>query len=38
MEIQKKKCSLEEHKDIDSKTFCVHCNIYKCNKCENISC
>ena len=34
MEIQKKKCSLEEHKDIDSKTFCVQCNIYMCNKCE----
>ena len=34
MEIQKKKCSLEEHKDIDSKTFCIKCNIYMCNKCE----
>ena len=34
MEIQKKKCSLDEHKDIDSKTFCIKCNIYMCNKCE----
>ena len=34
MEIQKKKCSLDEHKDIDSKTFCMQCNIYMCNKCE----
>ena len=34
MEIQKKKCSLDEHKDIDSKTVCIKCNIYMCNKCE----
>ena len=34
MEIQKKKCSLDEHKDIDSKIVCIKCNIYMCNKCE----
>ena len=34
MEIKKKKCSLDEHKDADSKTVCIKCNIYMCNKCE----
>ena len=33
--MEKKKCSLIEHKDIDSKSFCEECNIYMCNKCEN---
>ena len=32
--MEKKKCSLIEHKDIDSKIICVECNIYMCNKCE----
>ena len=34
MEFQKKKCSLNEHKEIDSKIVCIECNIYMCNKCE----
>lgn len=29
-----KKCSLLEHKDIESKVSCLECNIYMCNKCE----
>ena len=33
--MEKKKCSLIEHKDIDSKIYCEECNIYLCNKCEN---
>ena len=34
MEFKKNKCSLDEHKEIDSKTICIKCNIYMCNKCE----
>ena len=34
MEIHNNKCSLDEHKEIDSKTICIKCNIYMCNKCE----
>ena len=34
MELQKNKCSLNEHKEIDSKLICIECNIYMCNKCE----
>ena len=34
METQKKKCSLDEHREIDSKTICIKCNIYMCNKCD----
>ena len=29
-----KKCSLEEHKEIDAISFCQKCSIYMCNKCE----
>ena len=32
--MEKKKCSLSDHKDIDSKNICIECNIYMCNKCE----
>ena len=32
--MEKKKCSLIDHKDIDSKIVCIECNIYMCNKCE----
>ena len=35
MEIQNKKCSLNEHKEINSNSFCLECKIYMCNKCEN---
>ena len=34
MEIKNKKCSLEEHKNVDAIKFCQECNIYFCNKCE----
>ena len=32
----KSKCFTEEHKDINAISFCHRCNIYMCNKCENI--
>ena len=28
------KCSLEEHKEFDSISYCQECKIYMCNKCE----
>ena len=31
----KKKCSLEEHKEIDAILYCQDCKIYICKKCEN---
>ena len=34
MKVQKK-CSLEEHKDINAIFYCQKCEIYMCNKCEN---
>ena len=34
MDIQKK-CSFEEHKEIEANTICPECKIYMCNKCEN---
>ena len=34
-EITKKKCSLEEHEEIDAIIYCKECNIYMCNKCNN---
>ena len=35
MEVQKK-CSSEEHKEINAISFCPECRIYMCNKCENL--
>ena len=35
MELQKHKCSFEDHKNIDAIKYCQECNIYLCNKCEN---
>ena len=35
MEVQKNKCSFEEHADTNANTFCKKCEIYMCNKCEN---
>ena len=35
MEDKKKKCSNEEHKDIDAISYCQDCKIYICNKCSN---
>ena len=31
-----KKCSSEEHKEINAILFCPECKIYMCNKCENL--
>ena len=35
MEENKKKCSNEEHINIDAVSYCQDCNIYICNKCSN---
>jgi len=32
---KQKKCSLEEHKEIDAIIYCPECRIYICNKCES---
>ena len=34
MEIQIKKCSSREHKEIDAKYFCKECKVFLCNKCD----
>ena len=34
MEIQKKKCSLRDHSEINANIYCKKCGIYMCNKCE----
>ena len=31
-----KKCSLEEHKEINAIKYCPECKIYLCNKCDNM--
>jgi len=36
MENKNKKCFSTEHKEIDAISFCLECNIYMCNKCENL--
>ena len=36
MENKKKKCSNEDHKDIDAISYCQECKIYICNKCKNL--
>ena len=35
MEQQNKKCSYQEHNDINANYFCQECKVYMCNKCEN---
>ena len=35
-EINNKKCSLDEHKEIDAIFYCQECKINMCNKCEKI--
>ena len=35
MEKQKKKCSFEDHREIDATFYCCQCEINICNKCEN---
>ena len=34
--MEKKKCSLKEHFEIEATSFCQKCNIYMCNKCEKL--
>ena len=34
MEIQKKKCSFQEHLNIDAINYCKKCEIYMCHKCD----
>ena len=36
IEINNKKCSLDEHKEIDAIFYCQECKINMCNKCEKI--
>ena len=36
VEIQKKKCSLTEHNEINAIRFCPQCNIFMCHKCDKI--
>jgi hypothetical protein len=33
---QNKKCSLNEHNEIDAIIYCQECRIYMCRKCENL--
>jgi len=35
MDNNKKKCTFEEHKEIDATQYCQECKIYICNKCLN---
>ena len=35
MEIEKKKCSLSKHSEVDAINYCQECKIYLCNKCQN---
>ena len=35
MENSNKNCSYKEHKEINAISYCVICNVYMCNKCEN---
>ena len=34
MEISQKKCSFEDHKEIDANYYCIQCGINFCNKCN----
>ena len=35
MEVQKRKCSLRTHSEIDAVSYCQDCKKYFCNKCQN---
>ena len=35
MEYKNKKCSFEEHKEVDAICYCHNCNVNLCNKCDN---
>ena len=32
---KQRKCSLDEHKEINAISYCPQCRFYLCNKCEN---
>ena len=34
MQIENKKCSSEEHKEINAISYCCNCQVFMCNKCE----
>ena len=34
--MESKKCSFEEHSEKEAVFYCQECNIYMCNKCENL--
>ena len=36
MELQKQKCSLNKHQEIDAVSYCQECKKYFCNKCQNM--
>ena len=36
MEIQKKKCSFQDHLNIDAINYCKKCEIYMCHKCDSL--
>ena len=36
MELQKQKCSLSKHSEIDAVSYCQECKKYFCNKCQNM--
>ena len=35
MELQKRKCSLSKHSEVDAVSYCQECKKYFCNKCQN---
>ena len=35
MELQKKRCSLSKHSEVDAVYYCQECKKYFCNKCQN---
>ena len=35
MELQKKRCSLSKHSEVDAISYCQDCKTYFCNKCQN---
>ena len=34
--MERKKCSLKKHSEIEAISFCKQCKIYLCNKCHNM--
>ena len=35
MEVNKNKCSMEDHKGTDAISYCQKCDTYMCNICQN---